>query len=189
MSCQKFTALGFLLLINCFALFAQHGHEHCYHGHDHGHETGAEHNGLPGHTIEFPNTGEEIQTLNHTRDKVLYTIHLMEGESQGEPFLYSLAYHHLPDRLKDLIGTDPGFLDIALRAILVGAANQMDAQDIQISELANEPHHGIEASWVDPLTTRSRIFKVNDFIFLITAGGKNLPREQVDQFLNSFIIL
>jgi hypothetical protein len=148
---------------------------------------------IPEFDIEFPKTEFKVAKTEN-RDpslNVLITNMILQGADNNNTFMYFVAYNELPEKLKTLIEKDSNLLNVAFQAMLTSSATKLGGTDFKFKEITLNELKGTESIckvFDGNGIIKSRIFLIENYIFMISAGGRDISIEKVDNFLNSFRI-
>ena len=113
----------------------------------------------------------------------------MEGEGENGPFLYFIAYNEYPEKLKEMEKAEPNSLNDILKTMVSGQATKLGGTDFEFKEINYEGSKGMESNckvFGGNGILKSRVYKINDGLFMMSAGGYKISVDSVDKFLNSF---
>ena len=145
----------------------------------------------PEFVVDFPqkeNTVEKTETKDRSLGGIIVTNYILKGQTNGNPYMYFVAHNHLPKKLQGLVATDPQ-LKIAFKAMLTGSAEKLGGFDFKFTDIDYEGQPGMESIckvFHGQGVIKSRVYRIDNNIFMISAGGKFIDIESVDSFLNSF---
>jgi len=148
---------------------------------------------IPKFEIEFPKTEFKVERTEN-RDyslNVIITNQILQGAENNNPFMYFIAYNELPEKLKNAIEKEPEALKTAFQAMLTSSATKLGGTDFQFKEIELNEWSGTESIckvFEGKGIIKSRVYLIENYIFMISAGGKEISIEKVDNFLNSFKI-
>jgi hypothetical protein len=147
---------------------------------------------IPEFEIEFPKTNfkvEKTESRNPGLGNLLVTNWILQGKDENGPFLYFVATNEFPQELKDIEDTEPNSLNIAFQAMLTSSAVKLGGTDFEFTEIKYKDFKGMESIckvFNGDGIIKSRVYKIDNDLFTISAGGKKISIESVDKFLNSF---
>ena len=147
----------------------------------------------PEFEIEFPKTEFKVERTEN-RDyslNVTVTNQILQGAENNNPFMYFIAYNELPEKLKSMIEKEPSELSTAFQAMLTSSATKLGGTDFQFKGINLNEWKGTESIckvFEGNGIIKSRVYLIENYIFMISAGGKEISIEKVDNFLNSFEI-
>ncbi|MCL2131847.1 MAG: hypothetical protein FWH36_05280 [Lentimicrobiaceae bacterium] len=145
---------------------------------------------FPDFTVEFPETEYKVEKTEQY-DKslgVLVTNWVLQGATENRPFMFFVAHNIVPEKLKSTL-ENPISFEIALKAMLTGSATKLGGTDFSYTKITYKNYKGIESicSVFDGNgLIKSRIYLIENNLFMVSAGGKDINIETVDKFLNSF---
>jgi hypothetical protein len=146
---------------------------------------------MPDYNIEFPKTTYNVEKTENFDNSlgVKITNWTLQGADQNGPFMFFVAHNIVPEKLKSTIEKEPKSLEVAFQAMLTSSATKLGGTDFSFTPIKYEQYEGMESLCKvfdgDGLI-KSRVYLVEDNIFMISAGGKKINIETVDKFLNSF---
>ncbi|MGB0870588.1 MAG: hypothetical protein ACPGSD_13405 [Flavobacteriales bacterium] len=149
---------------------------------------------IPEFEITFPKTEYEVEKIENKAPNlwnILITNWLLEGKDENGPFMYFVAHNEFPLKLKELAEVDSNSLDVAFKAMLTSSAVKLGGFDFKFKALKYKGFTGMESTcnvFNGEGIIRSRVYKINNNIFIISAGGEKIDVKSVDAFLNSFEI-
>jgi hypothetical protein len=147
---------------------------------------------IPEFDINFPDTDfkvEKTESRDASLGNILITNWTLQGKDENGPFIYFVAHNEFPKELKDLVEIEPNSLDVAFQAMLTSSAVKLGGTDFEFSNIGYESFKGIESIckvFNGDGIIKSRVYKINNELFMISAGGQKISTESVDNFLNSF---
>ena len=103
--------------------------------------------------------------------------------------MYFVAHNKFTTKLKDLEETEPNSLDVAFQAMLTSSAVKLGGTDFEFTKIEYEEFKGMESIckvFNGDGIIKSRVYKIDNDLFMISAGGQKISLESVDKFLNSF---
>ena len=150
---------------------------------------------IPEFDIKFPETEfkvEKTENLDAGNGNILITNWILQGKDENGPFMYFVAHNKFPKKLKDSEEEiNLNFLEIAFQAMLTGSAEKLGGTDFEFTNIVYDDFKGMESIckvFNGDGFIKSRVFKINNDLFMISAGGRKIDVEMVDEFLNSFRI-
>ena len=147
---------------------------------------------IPEFDIKFPETDykvEKTESRDPSLGNILITNWILQGADQNRPFMYFVAHNEFPKKLKDLEETEPNSLKVAFQALLTSSATKLGGTDFEFKEIKYNDYEGMESIckvFNGDGIIKSRVYKIGNDIFMISAGGQQISIETVDKFLNSF---
>jgi len=147
---------------------------------------------IPEFDINFPDTEfkvEKTESRDPSLGNILITNLTLQGKDENGPFMYFVAYNEFPKKLKDIEETEPYSLDVAFQAMLTSSAVKLGGTDFEFTKIEYEGFKGMESIckvFNGDGFIKSRVYKINNELFMISAGGQKISTESVDNFLNSF---
>jgi len=150
-----------------------------------------EHN-IPEFEVDYPETQygvEKTETINRNLGGILITNWILQGAENNDPFMYFVSHNVVPKNLDKLIKDDPNQLRIAFQALLTSSAAKLGGTDFKFAEIYYSDYSGMESIckvFNGEGLIKSRVYLIEDNIFMISAGGRNIDVESVNRFLNSF---
>jgi len=147
---------------------------------------------IPEFEIEFPKTDfkvEKTESRNPELGNILVTNWTLQGKDENGPFMYFVAANKFPQELKNMEDTEPNSLNVAFQAMLTSSAVKLGGTDFEFTEIKYEDFKGMESIckvFNGDGIIKSRVYKIDNDLFVISAGGKKISIESVDKFLNSF---
>ena len=147
---------------------------------------------IPEFEIIFPETEFKVETTTTTEPSVgniLVTNQIVQGADSNGPFMYFIAYNEVPQNIKEITNGDPELLNTALRAMLVGSAEKLGGNDFEFKNIKYKNYIGVESIckvFDGDGIIKSRVYKIENYLFVASAGGRKISLESVDKFLNSF---
>lgn len=151
----------------------------------------AEHK-IPEFDIRFPETSfkvEKTETFDPNLDNIKITNWILQGKDDNGPFMYFVAHNEFPDKLKKLEGQDSNSIQTAFQAMLTSSATKLGGTDFKFMEIDYDGYKGMESIckvFNGDGIIKSRVYRINNDIFMISAGGRQISVDSVDDFLNSF---
>ena len=147
---------------------------------------------IPEFDIKFPETEfkvEKTENRDPSLGNILITNWILQGKDENGPFMYFVAHNEFPKKLKDLEETEPNSLEVAFQAMLTSSAVKLGGTDFKYTNIEYDGFKGMESIckvFNGQGIIKSRVYKINNDLFMISAGGQNINIETVDKFLNSF---
>lgn len=147
---------------------------------------------IPEFDINFPDTEfkvEKTESRDPSLGNILITNLTLQGKDENGPFMYFVAHNEFPKKLKDLEEIEPNSLDVAFQAMLTSSAVKLGGTDFEFTKIEYEGFKGMESIckvFNGDGIIKSRVYKINNELFMISAGGQKISIESVDNFLNSF---
>ena len=147
---------------------------------------------IPEFEIEFPKTDykvEKTESRNSELGNILVTNWTLQGKDKNGPFMYFVATNKFPQELKNMEEEDPNSLNVAFQAMLTSSAIKLGGTDFEFTEIKYEDFKGMESIckvFNGDGIIKSRVYKLDNDLFIISAGGLKISIESVDKFLNSF---
>jgi hypothetical protein len=149
-------------------------------------------NSIPDYNIDFPETKfkvEKTESRDPKIENVLVTNWILQGADNNGPFMYFVAHNKLPQGLKTQIDKEINSMYIAFQAMLMGSATKLGGTDFEFKRVVYKNYQGMESIckvFNGDGIIKSRVFMIEDNLFMISAGGKKINMQSVDKFLNSF---
>lgn len=150
---------------------------------------------IPEFKIEFPETEfkvEKTELRNPEIGNILITNWILQGANNDGPFMYFVGHNELPAELKAIKEQEPKELYDAFQAMLMGTAIKLGGTDFEFTKIEYKNYKGMESIckvFNGDGIIKSRVYEINDNLFIISAGGKNISLKSVDKFLFSFDLL
>ncbi|NOU47113.1 MAG: hypothetical protein HOO86_08635 [Bacteroidales bacterium] len=147
---------------------------------------------MPEFDIKFPETEfkvEKTENRDPSLGNILITNWILQGKDKNGPFMYFVAHNEFPKKLKELEETGPNSLNVAFQAMLTSSAVKLGGTDFEFTNIEYEGYKGMESIckvFNGDGIIKSRVYKINNDLFMISAGGQKINIESVDNFLNSF---
>ncbi|WP_321317526.1 hypothetical protein [Labilibaculum sp.] len=147
---------------------------------------------IPEFDIQFPVTEfkvEKTESRDPNLENILITNWILQGAKQNKPFMYFIAHNAFPNKLKVLEKTDPNLLNESFKAMLAGSATKLGGTDFEFKQITYKNYIGMESIckvFNGDGIIKSRVYKIDNDLFMISAGGQQIDIESVDKFLNSF---
>ena len=147
---------------------------------------------IPEFDITFPETEfkvEKTENRDPSLGNILITNWTLQGKDENGPFMYFVAHNEFPKKLKDLEKTEPNSLEVAFQAMLKSSAVKLGGTDFEFTNIKYDDFKGMESIckvFNGNGIIKSRVYKINNDLFMISAGGQKIDIETVDKFLNSF---
>lgn len=184
--------IGIMGLIVCLLLIISCSNGQTKSGTRNGSDTIIVEHVIPEFDIKFPATDYKVEKTE-SRDpglgNILITNWILQGKDENGPFMYFVAHNEFPKILKDLEETDPNSIEIAFQAMLTSSAVKLGGTDFEFTEIKYEGFNGMESIckvFNGEGIIKSRVYKINNDLFVISAGGLKISLESVNNFLNSF---
>jgi len=147
---------------------------------------------IPEFNIKFPETEfkvEKTENRDPNLGNILITNWILQGKDENGPFMYFVAHNEFPKKLKDLEKTEPNSLEVAFQAMLTSSAVKLGGTDFEFTVIEYDGYKGMESIckvFNGDGIIKSRVYKINNDLFMVSAGGQKIDIEMVDKFLNSF---
>ncbi len=147
---------------------------------------------IPEFKISFPETTfnvEKTERRNPNLGNILITNWILQGKDKNGPFVYFVTHNKYPTPLKEAEKTDPKTLEVAFQAILTSSATKLGGTDFEFTNIEYNGFKGMESTckvFNGDGIIKSRIYKIDNDLFMISAGGRKIDIKSVDDFLNSF---
>jgi hypothetical protein len=147
---------------------------------------------IPEFDINFPETDfkvEKTESRDQSLGNILITNWVLQEKDENGPFMYFVAHNEFPKKLKDLEETEPNSLEVAFQAMLTSSAVKLGGTDFEFTNIEYDDFKGKESIckvFNGDGIIKSRVYKINNDLFMISAGGQKINIETVDKFLNSF---
>ena len=147
---------------------------------------------IPEFEINFPETEfkvEKTENRDPSLGNILITNWILQGKDENGPFMYFVAHNEFPKKLKDLEKTESNSLEVAFQAMLTSSAVKLGGTDFEFVNIEYDDYKGMESIckvFNGDGIIKSRVYKINNDLFMISAGGQKIDIETVDKFLNSF---
>ncbi len=147
---------------------------------------------MPEFDITFPKTDFEVkktETRDSDLENALVTKCFLEGKDENGPFMYFVTYSKMPNNLKILMSSTTMSQDVSFKAMLTGSAEQLGGTDFLYTKIKYKDFDGMESIcnvFDGDGIIKSRVYKINDNIFMISAGGRKISIDSVNKFLDSF---
>ncbi|MBT6685123.1 MAG: hypothetical protein HOB05_02225 [Bacteroidetes bacterium] len=157
-------------------------------------ESGIQSEDIPAFNIDFPHTEFDVKRSTSKVSElggVIITNWILQGKNSSDPYMYFVAHNKFPADLEDQVFTDKNFLNTFFQAALKSSALKLGGSDFQFTEIDFENYNGMESVckvFSGEGVIKSRVYKINDNIFMISAGGKNIDLNSVNNFLDSFYL-
>ena len=149
---------------------------------------------IPDFDIEFPETGFEVEkteTRDPNFDNVLITKWIVQGKDDKDPFIYFVAHNVIPKKLMQLEREDSSSIDSAFQAMLTSPTLKIGGTDFNFRRITYDGHQGLETTckaFNGGGIIESRVYRIENDLFVIGAGGRNISLSEIDKFLGSFKI-
>lgn len=149
-------------------------------------------NVIPEFEINFPETDfkvEKTESRDQSLGNILITNWILQGKDKNGPFMYFVAHNEFPKKLKDLEKMEPNSLNVAFQAMLTSSASKLGGTDFEFKVIEYNNYKGMESIckvFNGNGIIKSRVYKIDNDLFMISAGGLKIDIESVDAFLNSF---
>jgi len=149
----------------------------------------------PKYAILFPETEFPInktEEVNPSLGDITVTNEILQGTDSNGPFMYFVAYNQIPPDLKKSIEGDPEAKAVSFKASLMSSATKLGGTDFKFSPVNLGTNFGMESIckvFNGNGIIKSRTFHIDEYMFMISAGGKNINEVDIDNFLNSFRII
>ncbi len=147
---------------------------------------------MPEFDITFPKTDFEVKKTEKRDpdlENILVTNIGLEGKDENGPFMYFVSHNNIPQSLKILMSSTPMSQDVSFKAMLTGSAEQLGGTDFLYTKIKYKDFDGMESIcnvFDGDGIIKSRVYKINDNIFMISAGGRKISIDSVNKFLDSF---
>ena len=147
---------------------------------------------IPEFDIKFPDLDfkvEKTESRDPSLGNILITNWILSGKDENGPFMYFVAHNEFPKILKDLEEADPVSLDVAFQAMLTSSAVKLGGTDFEFTTIEYKGFKGMESIckvFNGDGIIKSRVYRIENDLFVISAGGQKISIESVDKFLNSF---
>ncbi len=147
---------------------------------------------IPEFEITFPETEfkvEKTENRDPSLGNILITNWILQGKDENGPFMYFVAHNEFPKKLKDLEKTESNSLEVAFQAMLTSSAVKLGGTDFEFVNIEYDDYKGMESIckvFNGDGIIKSRVYEINNDLFMISAGGQKINIETVDKFLNSF---
>ncbi|MCT4638695.1 MAG: hypothetical protein N4A72_13430 [Bacteroidales bacterium] len=154
--------------------------------------TKTELNNIPEFDIKFPETEFKVEKTEN-RDlrlgDVVVTNWILQGKDKNGPFMYFVSHSVVSNELKSKIDKNPQSLYISLKSMLKGSAIKLGGTDFDFNPIEYKGFKGVESEckvFNGDGIIKSKVYKINNHIFMISAGGKRIDLKSVTRFINSF---
>jgi hypothetical protein len=147
---------------------------------------------IPEFDIQFPETNfkvEKTESRTSSFGNILVTNWILQGKDENGPFMYFVSHNEYPQVLKDAEKIVPNSLEVAFQSMLTSSAVKLGGTDFEYTNIEYKGFKGMESIckvFNGEGIIKSRIYKINNDLFMISAGGRKINIETVDKFLNSF---
>jgi hypothetical protein len=146
---------------------------------------------IPDFNIDFPKTEYKVEKTENFDNSlgIKITNRILQGADQNGPFMFFVAHNVVPEKLKITIEKEPKSLDVAFQAMLTSSATKLGGTDFTFVKIKYENYEGMESLckvFDGDGIIKSRVYMINDNIFMISTGGQKINIATVDNFLNSF---
>jgi len=123
------------------------------------------------------------------------TFWILDGESEKELFMLYVVQAPIPEKLKEIIATEPKSLDAFFETALTSSAMDLGGADFSFSKIKYDKYDGMESLSIgrmlgeedDGFIIKNRIFLIEENTFLILAAGEKSKVNIFDEFINSFV--
>jgi len=145
----------------------------------------------PDFYIDFPKSEYKVERTENFDISlgVNITNWILQGADQNGPYMYFVAYNQAPEKLKSILVKEPKSLEIAFQGMLIGSATKLGGTDFTFTKIKYEDSEGLESLckvFDGDGFIKSRVYMINNDIFMISAGGEKINIDSVNKFLNSF---
>ena len=154
--------------------------------------TEATENPIPAFDIKFPETDFKIEKTENRDPKlgnILITNWILQGKDENGPFMYFVSHNEYPKKLKESEASDPKSLEAGFQAMLTSSALKLGGTEFEFTNIHYKDFKGMESIckvFNGDGMIKSRVYKIDNELFMISAGGKKISIDPVDNFLNSF---
>lgn len=144
--------------------------------------------------ISFPVTRFNVETVlskDSAAGNVQIKNWILRGAENNNPFIYFVSQNEIPQRLKTEIEKDSNALYAAFQAGQTRSATPLGGKDFTFKKHYYKSHPGLESTckvFDGAGIIKSRMYNINDTLYMISAGGRAISADSVDKFLNSFRI-
>lgn len=145
---------------------------------------------IPEFDIIFPETVFNVEkTEELDLDGILITNWTLQGRDENGPFMYFVGHNKIAGKLEQALKSEPKNLKIAFQAMLKSSAVRLGGTDFKFTNIEYDGYEGMESKckvFEGNGTIKSRVYRINDNLFMVSAGGQRIDIAEVDMFLNSF---
>jgi hypothetical protein len=142
--------------------------------------------------IDFPVTRfqvEKIISKDSSVGNTTITNWILRGAENNNPFIYFVSQNKIPQQLKAEVEKDSNSIYKAFQSGLTRSGTPLGGTNFTFKKIEYKSYKGLESScnvFNGEGIIKSRMYNINDTLYMISAGGKNINVEQIDKFLNSF---
>jgi len=142
--------------------------------------------------IDFPITRfqvEKVITKDSSAGNISINNWILRGAENNDPFIYFVSQNATPEQLQIQIEKDSNLIYVAFQTGLTRSATPLGGKDFTFKKTTYQNYKGLESTckvFDGTGIIKSRMYNINDTLYMISAGGKNINMEMVDKFLNSF---
>ncbi|MFK7031522.1 hypothetical protein [Flavobacterium oreochromis] len=142
--------------------------------------------------VYFPKTEFKIENQNNiqaTNGKGIINIWTLKGEKNNNQFIYQVFQCILTEETINEIERYPNTLNVMCNATMMSFASKLGGKDFEFTPLTENEFKGMSSTcsiFDGKGILNSKAFKVNNSLFMISAGGKELNQQSILDFLASF---
>lgn len=140
----------------------------------------------------FPTTQFEIENLNNmqtSNGKGSVNVWTLKGTNGNNPFIYQVSQSIMTKEMIDEIEKMPNTLNVICNGTMMSFASKLGGENFEFNSLNESGLKGMTSTckvFNGNGIINSKTFRVNNYLYMISAGGKEIDIKTVEEFLRSF---
>jgi len=142
--------------------------------------------------VDFPKTKNEIEVKENTATtsgKGYVNVWSLKGADEHGPFVFEIFESPITEERIAEIKKVPNTLNVIFIATLMRFSDRFEGADFTSNEVKIDGYsgmQGISKVFARGGLIKSVIFRKDDKIYMVSAGGKGMKLNDTDKFINSF---
>jgi hypothetical protein len=143
----------------------------------------------------FPKTEFKIENLNNlqtSNGKGSVNVWTLQGTNGNNPFIYQVSQSVLTKEMIDDIEKMPNTLNVICNGTMMSFASKLGGENFDFKPLNENGLVGMSSTCTvfnENGIINSKAFRVKNYLYMISAGGREIDLKAVEKFLESFKVI